>query len=162
MKPLEVFDPAEVLPLEQRHRDAMLDVILAWGKLDGVFGMLHAAAEGRSLSETAAAHPRMPVPARLKHVRTALKAGGSDEAARLTRRFGKLYDRLSETRNTIAHSNCLGVWRPDRDFILFTAFEAAGPETMAGCRIPIGTMRQAALIAQALVVKISSALDARS
>jgi len=40
--PIEpVIDPNDImLDFEQRHRDAMLDLVLAWGSLDGALGML--------------------------------------------------------------------------------------------------------------------------
>jgi hypothetical protein len=42
-----------VRELEQRHRDAMLDLVLAWGELDGALGMLLSVASGTPMADGA-------------------------------------------------------------------------------------------------------------
>jgi hypothetical protein len=55
------FDPDDIdKNLEQRHRDAMLDVVLSWASLDGAPGMLISGVRGLSLYERAAAVGAMP------------------------------------------------------------------------------------------------------
>jgi hypothetical protein len=50
MTSYQTFNPAEIThDLEQRHRDAMLDLVLAWGSLDGALGMLLASVQGKPL-----------------------------------------------------------------------------------------------------------------
>ena len=48
------IDPSEIEPdLERRHRDAMLDLVLAWGELDGALGMFLSRVLGVPLVEGA-------------------------------------------------------------------------------------------------------------
>ena len=49
--------------LEQRHRDAMLDLILVWGALDIALGMLLSGAQGLPLEQGAGLGPKTPEPA---------------------------------------------------------------------------------------------------
>ena len=43
------IDPNDFEPLEQRHRDVMLDLILVWGALDGALGILLSSKRGMPL-----------------------------------------------------------------------------------------------------------------
>ena len=46
------IDPNDITPdLEQRHRDAMLDLVLAWGALEGALGVLLSCARGLPLDQ---------------------------------------------------------------------------------------------------------------
>ena len=99
-----------LLPLEGRHRDAMLDLILAWGVLDGALGMLLSAAQGLSLDQGAEKFGRSTNPDKLRKLCRWLRElpSGGDTANKLeTHRT--LYERYSEPRNCIAHAKCVGV-----------------------------------------------------
>ena len=134
--------------LEQRHRDAMLDVVLAWGKLDGALGMLLSGVRGLSLYDGAVAVGTMPASAILAEVHKYIRAAqtrahaddqaGFDRIARTIKRYKKLYEKLSGTRNCIAHAYCRGVWTADRNYVAFMAFKPYGKSDLAVECIPIG------------------------
>ena len=55
------IDPDDITPdLEQRHRDAMLDLVLAWGSLDGALGMLLSRVLGVPLDQGAKLIGKLP------------------------------------------------------------------------------------------------------
>ena len=139
--------------LEQRHRDAMLDVVLAWGSLDGALGMLLSGVRGLSLYEGAAEVGAMPASAILaevhKAIRTAMTRADASEhetflrVASTIRRYKKKHEALSVVRNRIAHAHCKGVWKVDRNFIVFMIFQQQGDGLAVQC-IPIENMEYAA------------------
>lgn len=140
-----VIDPDDVDDtFEQWHRDAMLDLILAWGSLDGALGMLVARVLNVPLDEGAEIIGKTSGSARLDTVRRVLReAPGGIDAARMMKRHKKNYERHSFIRNRIAHAHCAGVWRRDRNFVLFAAFEKVGDGALAFDAIPIDEMQRA-------------------
>ena len=161
------IDPDDITPdLEQRHRDAMLDLVLAWGSLDGALGMLLSCVLGLPLDQGAELIGKLPGSARLAKVRKALQnvPGGAD-AARILKRHKKNYERHSIPRNRIAHSRCVGVWTRDRNYIVFTTFEKVGDNELAVDAIPIEEMQRATRWGKAmtaLALKLADALSARA
>lgn len=139
--------------LEQRHRDAMLDVVLAWGALDGALGMLLSCVRGLSLYDGAAAFGTMPASAILADVRRAIKEAqsrahaddqaGFERIASTLKKYKKKYEEFSFVRNCIAHAYCKGVWTVDRDFVVFMAFKQRGSSDLAIEGIPIKDMELA-------------------
>lgn len=130
--------------LDQRHRDAMLDLVLAWGELDGALGMLLSAASGIPMADGAEKFGRLPGSKKLQQLFKAVRAHpqGADAAKQL-RKHKKAYERHSFPRNRIAHSKCIGIKRLDRDLILFAAFEKHGVDELTLDAIPIQVMERA-------------------
>ena len=99
-----------IIPLEQHHRDAMLDLILAWGNLDGALGILLSTARGLPLDQGAAKFGRSSNPDKLEKLCQWLRKqpGGVVTAGKLEEHIS-FYRKYSEPRNCIAHSKCVGV-----------------------------------------------------
>ncbi len=139
------IDPDDITPdLEQRHRDAMLDLVLAWGSLDGALGILLSCVRGLPLDQGAELIGRRPNSAKLAEVCKVLRnAPGGADAARTMKKHKKNYELHSRPRNRIAHSRCAGVWTRDRDFIVFAPFEKVEHNALAVDAVPIQEMKRA-------------------
>ena len=139
------IDPDDIAPdLEQRHRDAMLDLVLAWGSLDGALGMLLSRVLGVPFDQGAELIGRLPSSARLTKVRKILRdAPAGAIAARIMKKHKRSYAQHSFARNRIAHSHCVGIWTRNRDFIVFAAFEKVEDNALALDAIPIQQMQRA-------------------
>ena len=130
--------------LEQRHRDAMLNLVLAWGELDGALGMLLSVASGVPMADGAEKFGRIPGSEKLQRLFKAVREHPEGKnAARQIRKHKKAYELHSFPRNRIAHSKCLGIKRVDRDFIVFAAFEKYGVDELIIDAIPIQMMERA-------------------
>ena len=137
------IDPDDIAPdLEQRHRDAMLDLILAWGSLDGALGMFLSRLLGKPFDQGAELIGRASGSVRLAAARIILR--NAPDAARIIKKHKKDYERLSRLRNRIAHSHCAGLWTRDRDYIVFQSFERVGDNELALDAVPIEAMQRAA------------------
>ena len=161
------IDPNDITPhLEQRHRDAMLDLVLAWGTLHGALGMLLSRVLGMPMVEGAEIIGRLRGSHKLEKVRKALRsAPGGADAALFVKRHKKNYERHSVPRNCIAHSKCVGVWTVNQDFIVFAAFKKVGDDDLALYAIPIQEMKRATKWGQAmttLALKIADIPDAET
>ena len=145
MPNVPVIDPSEIEPnLERRHRDVMLDLILAWGELDGALGVFLSRVLGVSLYDGAELIGRMPSSAKLAEAVKILRdAPNGADAARNLRRHKKNYERYSIPRNRIAHSNCVGIWKRNQDFIVFAVFEKVDENLLALDATPIQEMQRA-------------------
>ena len=137
------IDPNDVLPLEQRHRDAMLDLVLVWGALDGALGMLLSSVRGVPLDEGAEEFSTLRSSAKLHQVCVALRESPKgEEAARMLRKHKKQLERRSQPRNRIAHSNCRGVWAVDPEYVVFLPFERFADGELTCEAIPIEEMER--------------------
>ena len=110
--------------LDQRHRDAMLNLILAWGSLDNALGMLLSSALGKPLEEGAEKFGKLPSSAKLQRVRKVLKVTPrGDKAARTLKKLKQQLEKHSKVRNRIAHSHCIGAYADNPEYIIFLPFE---------------------------------------
>jgi len=144
----------------------MLDLVLAWGSLDGAFGMLLSRVRGLPLDQGAELIGKLPSSAKLAEVCKVLRnsPGGAD-AARIMKKHKKNYERHSFARNRIAHSLCAGVWTHHRDFMVFAAFEKVKDNALAFDAIPIQEMQRATRWGRAmtaLALKLANAPDAEA
>lgn len=156
------IDPDDIQPqLDQRHRDAMLDLILAWGELDGALGMFLSRVLGLPLVQGAELIGRESGSAKLaKAVQILRDAPNAEGATSFLRKHKKMYERFSKPRNRIAHSNCIGVWPQDRKFVVFAVFEKVDDNSLALEAIPIQEMQRATRWGKAmtaLALKIANA-----
>jgi len=140
-----MIDPDDIdQELEQHHRDAMLNLILAWGSLDGALGMMLARVLGITMIEGAEIVAKMPASARFAEMRRLmLRASAGESVARMLKKHKKSYERHSQTRNFIAHSHCAGIWTKDRDYVVFATYEKVGPDELAVDAVPIQEMHKA-------------------
>ena len=162
MPNVPVIDPSEIEPdLERRHRDVMLDLILAWAELDGALGMFLSRVLGVSLCHGAELIGRMSGSAKLAEVVKIIREvpNGAD-AARNLRRHKKYYERYSMPRNRIAHSNCVGIWTRNQDFIVFAAFEKVDDNLLALYATPIQEMQRATRWGKAMTALALKIADA--
>jgi hypothetical protein len=107
-----------IAPLEERHRAAMLDLILMWGTLDGALGMLLSTMEDLPYSHGADMYGDLPSSTKFARMRKVLKRSSEPAAAKASKKlksYKKTYERCSDIRNFIAHSHCPGIWTIDRD-----------------------------------------------
>ena len=161
------IDPNDITSdLEQRHRDAMLDLVLAWGELDGALGILLSGVRGLPLDQGAELIGRLPSSAKLAEVCKVLwNAPGGADAARIMKKHKKNYELHSRPRNRIAHSHCVDVWTQDRNFIVFATFKKVANNVLAVDRIPIQEMQRATRWGRAmrdLALKLADALSAEA
>jgi hypothetical protein len=151
---LGLIDPDDVEDeLEQRHRDAMLDVILAWGSLDGALGMMLARIVGITPVEAAELVEKMPATARLAEMRRIMlksTAPHAADAARTLKKHKKSYEALAPVRNMIAHSHCVGYWRKHPDYVVFLTFQKVGPDALAVDGLNVHGMHHATRWARAM------------
>ena len=145
MSTARAIDPNDIAPdLEQRHRDAMLDLVLAWGSLDGALGVLLSDVLGVPLDQGAELIGGRPSSGKLAEVVKFLRnAPGGAEPARIMKKYKKQYERHAGTRNFIAHSDCKGVWTLDRNYIVFMKFEKVETNELAIYAISIEEMQRA-------------------
>ena len=123
----------------------MLDLVLAWGSLDGAFGMLLSCVRELPLDQGAELIGRLPNSAKLAKICKVLRdVPGGANAARTMRKHKKNYELYSRPRNRIAHSRCVGIWKQDRNFIVFATFDKVADGELAVDLIPIQEMRRAA------------------
>ena len=162
MPNVPVIDPNEIEPdLERRHRDAMLDLVLAWGELDGALGMFLSRVLGVSLYHGAELFGRMPGSAKLAEVVKIIRdAPNGADAARKLRKHKKDYERYSIPRNRIAHSNCVGIWTRNKDIIVFAAFEKVDDNLLALYATPIQEMQRATRWGKAMTALALKIADA--
>lgn len=139
------------LPLERRHRDVMLDLILAWGTLDGALGILLSTAGGLALDRGAEKFGRSGNPAKLKKLCGWLRElpGGANAASKLEKHVS-LYEKYAEARNAVAHAKCLGVAKDDSEYVVFLKFEKHVDGELLCLKIPLREMREATRWAEAL------------
>ena len=156
------IDLNDILPLEQRHRDVMLDLVLAWGALDGALGMLLSSVKGVPLDEGAMEFSALRSSAKLHQVCQALRdAPNGAEAARILKKHKRRLERHSQPRNRIAHSNCGGVWAVDPEYIVFLPFKKFAEGELTCEAIPIQEMERASRWGRAmtnLALKIEDAI----
>lgn len=130
--------------LKKRHRDAMLDLILAWGELDGALGMLVSCVLGKPMVEGAEMFGKLPASKKFQEIYKMLRdAPNGKNAARVVKKHKKNYEKYSVSRNCIAHSKCIGVRKSDTDFIIFAKFEKRGENELAVDLVPIQEMHRA-------------------
>ena len=119
-----------IAPLEERHRAAMLHLILTWGTLDGALGMLLSTMEDLPYSHGADMYGDLPSSTKFARMRQVLKRSSAPAAANASKKlksYKKTYERCSDIRNFIAHSHCPGIWTIDRDIILFARGSPQSP-----------------------------------
>lgn len=97
------------LPLKPIHREAMLDLVLAWGTLDGVLGMLLAKFLNLPLHEAADEIGKQNGSAKLAEViKIISQVEAGKNFSKLLRKHKKTYEKYSKPRNKIAHGHCPG------------------------------------------------------
>ncbi len=143
---MKSFDLDDVLRgnLQKKHRDAMLNLILTWGELDGTLGMLVSCVLDMPMVEGAEAIGKLPASAKFQEIYKMLRdAPNGKDAARVVKKHKKNYKKHSFARNRIAHSKCIGIRKSDTDYIIFAAFEKHGKNGLSVDLIPIQEMHEA-------------------
>ncbi|HUS52857.1 MAG TPA: hypothetical protein VMY41_02490 [Thermohalobaculum sp.] len=131
-------------PLKQFHRDAMLDLILVWGTLDGALTMLVAAFTGEPLHEAADRIGKTNGSNKIVEVANIIKNYDDGMAhVKNFRKWKKKYEKYSVPRNRIAHAHCVGYLESDDQYIVFAVAEHEGGGNMAIEAIPVEEMKQA-------------------
>lgn len=146
--------------LEQRHRDAMLDLVMAWASIDGALGMLLAKVLNVPAVEGAKRVERMSTDTKFNKIAKILRsASGGQQAAVKLRRYKKRYAKLSTPRNHIAHSHCAGCLTADPDYVIFQKFEPFGQDELAVYLVPLKEIQRAAHWGRAMWQLVIRAAD---
>ena len=97
------------LPLKPLHREVMLDLVLAWGTLDGALAMLLAHIMGLPYHEAADTIGKQNGSGKLAEmIRLIKQRDSAEDAAKFLKKHKKFYERHSKSRNKIAHGHCAG------------------------------------------------------
>jgi hypothetical protein len=155
-----------VRKFEDRHRDAMLEVILAWADLDGAMSILLTNILGIRLVEGAGIVGKMKTSSKFHEIFKIIRdiPSGAD-AAKIIKRQKKTYEELSFFRNRIAHAKCVGIRKDDPDFVVFAAFEKHNDDDLVVDAIPIQEMDRAASWARgmsAMALNLADNIENRS
>lgn len=126
--PFADFKPELVDPtIPEPFKEAMLELILIWAKLDTGLGLLSALYFGMDPTAGAIIFNRMRVSERLHRVRALQVELGRTELAAQIKRIQRSYEAHSKPRNLIAHAYCAGIYKSGQDDLLvFMPFEAEG------------------------------------
>ncbi|WP_132694304.1 hypothetical protein [Rhodovulum steppense] len=148
------------LPLKTIHREAMLDLVLAWGTLDGALAMLLATVMGLPYHEAADTIGKQSGSGKLAEAIRLIKEGGpAEEAVNFLKKHKKSYERHSKSRNKIAHGHCAGYLTADENFVVFAIFERVGNENLAVDAVPVEEMKRATKWGEAFTSFIVQMLD---
>ncbi len=129
-------------PLKQFQRDTLLDLVLAWGSLDGALTILVSTFTGEALHEAADRMGKLKGSMKILEI-VALLEGirlTSEVANEMVKKFKKLkkrYEKHSKPRDRIAHAHCCGYLLSDDQYIVFAITEREGQDHMAVEAIPI-------------------------
>ena len=147
-------------PLKQFHRDAMLDLVLAWGSLDGALTMLVSAFTGEDLHATASRLMKAKGAAKLLEVARLLeKHDQESEIAKHFRKLKKRYEKHSRPRNRIAHGHCAGYLLVDEQYLVFAVAEPEGVDQMVVEAIPVEEIIAATKFGEALTAFASQTAE---
>ncbi|WP_339861409.1 hypothetical protein [Thalassospira alkalitolerans] len=124
--------------LQQHHRDALLDLVLVWGALDGALGILLADVVGLPLAIAAEKIGAIPSWKKFDELIKLIKTyPDSETVVKKLKRIKKTYEKYSGVRNQIAHSKCLGYYKHDPQYVLFAKFEKTANDQLAMDCIPL-------------------------
>ncbi|MCZ7675927.1 MAG: hypothetical protein M5U35_08725 [Roseovarius sp.] len=130
--------------LNPKHREAMLDLVLAWGTLDGALAMLLARVMGLPYHKAADTIGKQSGSGKLAEmIRLIKRRDSTEEATKLLKKHKKLYERYSKPRNKIAHGHCVGYLSADDSFVVFAIFERTGEENLAVDAVSVEEMKSA-------------------
>ena len=132
------------LPLKPLHREAMLDLVLAWGTLDGALATLLAHVMGLPYHEVADTFGKKNGSGKLAEmIRLIKQSDSSEDAVKFLKEHKGLYERHSKPRNKIAHGHCAGYLLADENFVVFAKFERVGDKNLAIDAVPVEEMERA-------------------
>lgn len=156
------FLPEDVCrELKPEHREVMLDLVLAWGRLDCALGQLLGSMKGMTMPEAAEAIGKMNGSGKLDEISRILKANPNGEAAaKIVRKHKKTYEKHSKPRNRIAHAACVGYWTIDPEYVVFAIFEKEGDDGLAVEIIPLQEMQRATKWGKAFTRIVERMIDA--
>ncbi len=138
-------------PLKQFQREILLDLILAWGSLDGALTMLVSAYTGEALHEAADRMGKLKGSMKILEIVAILES--SELTVDMAKKFKKLkkrYEKHSKPRDRIAHAHCPGYLLSDDQYIVFAVTEREGEEHMAVEAIPLQDMVSAIIFGRML------------
>lgn len=129
------------LPLKPYQRDVMLDLILAWGTLDGALSQLVAAFSAEPLCVTVERIGKSNGSAKIREIVDLLKSDErTKEKSKTFKRIKRKYEKYSVARNRIAHGHCAGYLSCDEQYLVFAVAEREGEDELAVEAIPLAQM----------------------
>lgn len=131
----------DLITLTAHAKDAMLDLILAFGTLDGAISMLASTVFGLDPTSGSILFSRSRAEEKIAKMIRLHTAHGVIETASELKMMKKAYQRHVASRNTVAHSHCIGVSRTDNEIILFATYETEAHGTLAIDQIHLQTMQ---------------------
>ena len=148
------------LPLTPLHREAMLDLVLAWGTLDGALAMLLAQLMQVPYHEAADLIGKQSGSGKLAEmIRLIKQFDSAEKATKFLKNHKRLYERHSKPRNKIAHGHCAGYLLADDNFVVFAIFERNGQEGLTVDAVPVEEMERATKWGEAFTTFIVNMLN---
>jgi hypothetical protein len=111
--------------LTDEARAIMLQLILSWAKFESSLTQFLLIAFGTSLDEGSLLVGNMQTRDKLEKLKSLYKHHGMTSAAQRISDLMSLHKHYVDVRNAIAHSACLGMYRPKEDTVLFSAGKIA-------------------------------------
>ena len=146
--------------LKPFHREAMLDLVLAWGTLDGALAMLLAHLMRVPYHEAADNIGKQSGSGKLAEmIRLIKQLDSAEKAIKFLKKHKRLYERHSKPRNKIAHGHCAGYLLADDNYVVFAIFERTGQEGLAVDAVPVEEMERATKWGEAFTTFIVNMLN---
>jgi len=137
------FPIDDIAPLTNRAREVMLDLVLAWGELDGAISMLVAASFGLDTTRGSILLGRAAPPDKLLRLKRLYQAHGNAEMVKRVTDLRAAYEHHSAGRNLVAHSKCVGVRASNPEHVVFATFEVTTKGELAIDEAPLSAMEHA-------------------
>ncbi|MCK0128090.1 hypothetical protein [Erythrobacter sp. F6033] len=135
--------------LEDTHRLAIADCVMSWAKCESNLRALLTALEGRSLVQGAKDYDRLNPNDVWKKIKKLMRRdGASDHVLEAIQKHRDLCRSHYETRRVIVHAGCVGLWKRDRSFLAFSAFEQFDSNQMTLYWVPLSDLKNSADYAQ--------------
>lgn len=139
-------------PLLQCHRDAMLDLILTWGTLDGALLLMVTSFTVEPLHEVADQIGRSRGSHKFQQIIDMLKSDeNTAELAANFKRLKRKYEKYSRVRNRIAHGHCAGYLPSDHNYLVFSICEREGDTNMAVDATPLDEIEEATRFGRTMI-----------
>lgn len=125
------------------HKAVIADCIMAWASFDCLLRALLTAIEGRALDEGAADYERLFAKnAWQKLLRSMTDNGATTEVLDAIKVHRRDFREQVAARHRIAHASCVGVWRDQPQYLVFSPFSAEGPGRMAIELMPVDVIER--------------------
>lgn len=132
------------------HKIALAECIIEWARYESQLRALLSVIEGLPLDEGAQRYHRVSPEDAWKKIKKALRsAGASNQVLEAVQNNREGSRQFYETRKLIVHAGCVGVWKVDRDYLVFAPFESERAAEMALYWVPLIDITRSTTFARA-------------